>query len=1003
MRVRLKPNETPIRVKARRYSPDQRAFLDKYLKKLLELDFCEEMPTASWHAAPLLVLKNNSKSKYRLAIDLRPVNAATTKESWPMPHLDSEVLDFRGSAFFAILDFVSAYWQLPLHPESYTLCGIVGPKGVIVSKRVLPGLANATSHFQSTVEPLFQELRDNMKAWLDDFNLHAKNEEQLLSLLERFLTICRKYGLYLSAKKCVFFSKSLKWCGRIIKPDSYTLDPSRIQGLRDMDTPKTADELLQFVHCCRWMSLAIPDFAKQIAPLTSILEDAYNISGKRTKRSVKNIQLSSLSWGAPHRNAFIILQDTLRRAVELSYPDPEMETCVFTDASDRYWSAVVTQCAPKEIKKPVTEQTHKPLAFLGSQFKNSELSWTTFEKEGFAIFQTFTKLDYLLMSGKPPHVYTDHRNLLFIFAPLTLEPALGRHVVSKVQRWALYLSRFPYVIEHVNGEDNVFADILTRWCRGYRNDRSQVKTVCSLVAISDEQMVPSADEVEWPDVNKFRISQEKYANDVTNDLELRLHHSERLWKRNGNIWIPHTDEDMKLKLLVVSHCGSMGHRGAAATKSVLKEMFYWKDMDRDAENFVSKCFHCILTRSGGLIPRPIATALHGQKPNEVLHMDFLYMGPGINNRKYILVLRDDLSSYVWLWPAEKAESEEAAAALTNWIGAFGMVTWVVSDQGSHFKNKLIHELTAEFHVKHHFSTAYSPWANGSVERVCREVIRSCKALCSEWRLAAKEWPAVVECVQSMLNHAPLRRLGLQDINKPGVYRTPLEVFTGCRAVRPLMHASPFWEYEKVGFQDEVHLRQLLCIDQMQAALADMHKEVNERASSNRRRHVEAHNRKTNIKKINFTVGDFVLVRRAVPSEHKMRFTWTGPRRIVNCKSEWVYEVEHLQQSHRETVHARRLILYRSNMDGKPVEENLLKAAAHTEAVYQDVHELRGIRRINGQTEIQIEWDGLPDHEDRTWEPLLQVHDDVPHMLHDFLHSSGQRALKRQALDQVSSL
>ena len=71
---------------------------------------------------------------------------------------------------------------------------------------------------------------------------------------------------------------------------------------------------------------------------------------------------------------------------------------------------------------------------------------------------------------------------------------------------------------------------------------------------------------------------------------------------------------------------------------------------------------------------------------------------------------------------------------------------------------LVSELTSEFHIKHHFVTAYSPWANGSVEGVCREVLRASKALCSEWNLAAKEWPAVVETVQSILNHAPLKSL-----------------------------------------------------------------------------------------------------------------------------------------------------------------------------------------------------------------------------------------------------
>lgn len=63
---------------------------------------------------------------------------------------------------------------------------------------------------------------------------------------------------------------------------------------------------------------------------------------------------------------------------------------------------------------------------------------------------------------------------------------------------------------------------------------------------------------------------------------------------------------------------------------------------------------------------------------------------------------------------------------------------------------------------HHFITAYCPWANGSVECTYREVFCSFKALRSEWKLSEKDWPAITECVQSVLNHAPLLRLGLRN-------------------------------------------------------------------------------------------------------------------------------------------------------------------------------------------------------------------------------------------------
>ena len=186
MRVRLRHGYRSIRVKARRYNSEQRQFLRKYIDPLKDMEFVKEFPAAEWQAAPLLVTKLGSRAGYSMTVDLRPVSAATIKESWPMPHLDSEVFGFTGSSCFASLHFVSGYWQLSLHQDSYTACGVVTPRAVVISKRVLQGLANAVAYFQSTIELLFSELRSFFKAWFDDFSLHANSEEILLDKLEIF-------------------------------------------------------------------------------------------------------------------------------------------------------------------------------------------------------------------------------------------------------------------------------------------------------------------------------------------------------------------------------------------------------------------------------------------------------------------------------------------------------------------------------------------------------------------------------------------------------------------------------------------------------------------------------------------------------------------------------------------------------------------------------------------------------------------------------------------------
>lgn len=123
------------------------------------------------------------------------------------------------------------------------------------------------------------------------------------------------------------------------------------------------------------------------------------------------------------------------------------------------------------------------------------------------------------------------------------------------------------------------------------------------------------------------------------------------------IWIPPNDAELKLRIILISHCGASGHRGKKATESMIRENFIWDSLEDDVSNFVNHCFHCITTREGDKIPRPLASTLHGSRPNEVLHMDYLFMGNSIPlDFNYILILRDDFSSFVWLFPTNSATS-----------------------------------------------------------------------------------------------------------------------------------------------------------------------------------------------------------------------------------------------------------------------------------------------------------------------------------------------------------
>ena len=86
-------------------------------------------------------------------------------------------------------------------------------------------------------------------------------------------------------------------------------------------------------------------------------------------------------------------------------------------------------------------------------------------------------------------------------------------------------------------------------------------------------------------------------------------------------------------------------------------------------------------------------AVHGTVTNQVLHYDFLYIQKRLKTSnqpfEYVVVLQDVFSGLVEWIPATAANHFAVADALIQWYSRFGMPLMDVSDQGSHFKDKVI--------------------------------------------------------------------------------------------------------------------------------------------------------------------------------------------------------------------------------------------------------------------------------------------------------------------------
>ena len=115
--------------------------------------------------------------------------------------------------------------------------------------------------------------------------------------------------------------------------------------------------------------------------------------------------------------------------------------------------------------------------------------------------------------------------------------------------------------------------------------------------------------------------------------------------------------------------------------------------------------------------------------------------------RYILVIMNDLSNFVLMEPVEVCTAEATAASLLTWCKTLGVPRVWVSDTATHFKKAILTRLREALRVDHQFAVAYSPWSNGTCERMVKEVVRSLRSILLEQRRAVSEWVDVLPAVQ----------------------------------------------------------------------------------------------------------------------------------------------------------------------------------------------------------------------------------------------------------------
>ena len=111
------PREIPLSVK------------DNFIaevKDLQEQGILEKVTEPSaWVSAPTIVNKPSVKNGIRLCIDSRPLNTALKRSECPIPTIETLLTQIGTAKVFSLADIKSAFWHVPLNPESFLLTTLI--------------------------------------------------------------------------------------------------------------------------------------------------------------------------------------------------------------------------------------------------------------------------------------------------------------------------------------------------------------------------------------------------------------------------------------------------------------------------------------------------------------------------------------------------------------------------------------------------------------------------------------------------------------------------------------------------------------------------------------------------------------------------------------------------------------------------------------------------------------------------------------------------------------
>lgn len=375
--------------------------------------------------------------KPRVCFNAVTFNSCLKKVNPHIPRLDYQLAKIKKGENWIMtkLDMSKAYFTCPWAEDQFGLLYTYYKGKKYAYTRTPFGLSDLPNHFCRLMSSIFGKI-EGVSVYFDDILCYSKNLEDHIKLVNKVLETCTLWNLPINVGKCRFGYQSVEYLGVCLSRKGISPSPSKIEGILEMDIPQTLKGISRFLGIVNFNRRFIPNITELITPLIDIQT---NNKGKYKIDSV---------FKQTFKKAVENIKEAVSKCITLSLIPENADLAIYTDASEVGIGAVLGYYTDKNI------DTFTPIATLSKKLKDYEVRWTTPRKELFAVVKAVVRWEEFLL-GREFIIFTDHKALTHQLTALDKIPRV-------LQVWANILSKFSFKVLHVDGDENVFADKLSR-------------------------------------------------------------------------------------------------------------------------------------------------------------------------------------------------------------------------------------------------------------------------------------------------------------------------------------------------------------------------------------------------------------------------------------------------------------------------------------------------------------------------------------------------------------